>query len=83
MARIKFLPSIDILMCFKVARSREELVAVRARVRFLPCVDPLMFFKVVCIRERLVTETIYSFFHPIIVVFNSTARGLPQTPCEP
>ena len=65
----------DLLMCFKVARSREELLAVRARVRFLPCVDPLMFFKVVCIRERLVTETKYSFFHPIRVAFNSIARA--------
>ena len=50
-----FFSSVNILMCFKVDKQREELVAVRTRVRLFPCVNILMCFKVAKLREELLT----------------------------
>ena len=51
-----FFFSVNILMCFKVDKQREELVAVRTRVtRLFPCVNILMCFKVAKLREELLT----------------------------
>ena len=53
-ARVRFLPTVNYLMCFKV---REELVTARARKRLLSCVVPLVCFKgarlrTVCIQDK-------------------------------
>ena len=45
-----------ILVCFKGAWMREELVAVMARINLLPCVDPLVCFKGAWLREELVSH---------------------------
>ena len=50
------------LVCFKGARPREELVAVRARVRLFPCVNLLMCFKAARLREELVAVRHNTFF---------------------
>ena len=44
--RARFLPCVDHIMSFEVARLREELVTVRTIVRFITCVDNFMLFKV-------------------------------------